>query len=194
MSIFSCAGWSEAGGPWVKPEMAMKSLVWSETFVDGREELCGEAGGAAVERRAGTGFGRGSGGECGAFLSRLCGACVPDAGGGDFDGVAASEGDEQWRRGGWDGADGTRVCRRRLRSQGPRAAARRGCSMSLRSRLRRGRCRWGCGEGSRSGRSLRVTMTATFRTIADMPGPQGYHGASHPDVRVPGGDGEVLSD
>jgi hypothetical protein len=35
MSIFSCAGWSEAGGPWVKPEMAMKKLVWSETNIKG---------------------------------------------------------------------------------------------------------------------------------------------------------------
>ena len=35
MSIFSCAGWSEAGGPWVKPEMAMKKLVWSETSITG---------------------------------------------------------------------------------------------------------------------------------------------------------------
>lgn len=35
MSIFSSAGWSETGGPWVKPEAAMKKLVWSETFVEG---------------------------------------------------------------------------------------------------------------------------------------------------------------
>ena len=35
MSIFSCAGWSEAGGPWVTQEMAMKKLVWSETDVAG---------------------------------------------------------------------------------------------------------------------------------------------------------------
>ena len=35
MSIFSCAGWSEAGGPWVTPQMAMKRLVWSETTVAG---------------------------------------------------------------------------------------------------------------------------------------------------------------
>jgi len=35
MSIFSCAGWSEAGGPWVTPEMAMKKLVWSETAITG---------------------------------------------------------------------------------------------------------------------------------------------------------------
>jgi hypothetical protein len=35
MGIFSCAGWSEAGGPWVTPAMAMKKLVWSETTIDG---------------------------------------------------------------------------------------------------------------------------------------------------------------
>ena len=35
MSIFSCAGWSEAGGPWVTQPMAMKKLVWSETTIDG---------------------------------------------------------------------------------------------------------------------------------------------------------------
>jgi alpha-L-rhamnosidase len=34
MSIFSSPGWSEAGGPWVKPEQAMKKFVWSETRVD----------------------------------------------------------------------------------------------------------------------------------------------------------------
>ena len=35
MSIFSSAGWSETGGPWVKPEQAMKKFVWSETAVEG---------------------------------------------------------------------------------------------------------------------------------------------------------------
>jgi hypothetical protein len=35
MSIFSSAGWSETGGPWVKPEQAMKKVVWSETAVEG---------------------------------------------------------------------------------------------------------------------------------------------------------------
>ena len=35
MSIFSSPGWSEAGGPWVKPEQAMKKLVWSETHLEG---------------------------------------------------------------------------------------------------------------------------------------------------------------
>jgi hypothetical protein len=39
MSIFSSAGWSETGGPWVKPEEAMKKLVWSEVTVQGPRAL-----------------------------------------------------------------------------------------------------------------------------------------------------------
>jgi hypothetical protein len=35
MTIFSSAGWSLTGGPWVSPEQAMKKLVWSETDVKG---------------------------------------------------------------------------------------------------------------------------------------------------------------
>ncbi|MEJ2648435.1 MAG: glycosyl hydrolase, partial [Sedimentisphaerales bacterium] len=35
MSIFSSSGWSLTGGPWVKPEQAMKKLVWSTTEVQG---------------------------------------------------------------------------------------------------------------------------------------------------------------
>ena len=42
MSIFSCAGWSEAGGPWVTQSMAMKKLVWSETTVDGPKKFDGQ--------------------------------------------------------------------------------------------------------------------------------------------------------
>ena len=39
MSIFSSSGWSLTGGPWVKPEQAMKKLVWSETNVQGPMKL-----------------------------------------------------------------------------------------------------------------------------------------------------------
>jgi hypothetical protein len=35
MSIFSSSGWSLTGGPWIKPEQAMKKLVWSETDIEG---------------------------------------------------------------------------------------------------------------------------------------------------------------
>jgi hypothetical protein len=42
MSIFSSPGWSEAGAPWVKPEEAMKRLVWSETDIAGPLQFTGK--------------------------------------------------------------------------------------------------------------------------------------------------------
>ncbi len=42
MSIFSSPGWSETGGPWVKPEQAMKKLVWSELAVTGPVQFSGK--------------------------------------------------------------------------------------------------------------------------------------------------------
>ncbi|MBW6500818.1 MAG: hypothetical protein K0B05_05425, partial [Bacteroidales bacterium] len=41
MAIFSSAGWSLTGGPWVKPEQAMKKLVWSETGITGPQNFSG---------------------------------------------------------------------------------------------------------------------------------------------------------
>jgi len=41
MALFSSAGWSLAGGPWVKPEQAMKKLVWSELNVKGGQIFTG---------------------------------------------------------------------------------------------------------------------------------------------------------
>jgi hypothetical protein len=41
MSIFSSAGWSETGGAWVKPEQAMKKLVWTETNLEGPQSFSG---------------------------------------------------------------------------------------------------------------------------------------------------------
>lgn len=35
MAMAASGGWSETGGPWVKPEEAMKKVVWSETRVTG---------------------------------------------------------------------------------------------------------------------------------------------------------------
>ncbi len=40
-AIASSPGWSETGGPWVKPEDAMKKLVWSETIVKGGKRFAG---------------------------------------------------------------------------------------------------------------------------------------------------------
>src|SRR5262245_52601235 len=39
MAVFTSAGWSLTGGPWVKPEQAMKKLVWSETRFEGGTAL-----------------------------------------------------------------------------------------------------------------------------------------------------------
>jgi hypothetical protein len=37
--IAASPGWSETGGPWVRPEDGMKKLVWNETTVDGGKPL-----------------------------------------------------------------------------------------------------------------------------------------------------------
>ncbi len=42
MSLFSSPGWSEAGGPWVTPDKAMKRLVWTETEVAGGKPFTGK--------------------------------------------------------------------------------------------------------------------------------------------------------
>jgi len=39
MSIFSSAGWSLTGGPWIAPEQAMKKLVWSEMRLKGPRDF-----------------------------------------------------------------------------------------------------------------------------------------------------------
>jgi hypothetical protein len=41
MAIAGSPGWSESGGPWVKPEQAMKKLVWSEIHVEGGKPFTG---------------------------------------------------------------------------------------------------------------------------------------------------------
>jgi hypothetical protein len=41
MAIASSPGWSETGGPWVTPELAMKKLVWSETELRGGRPFSG---------------------------------------------------------------------------------------------------------------------------------------------------------
>lgn len=41
MAIAGSPGWSESGGPWVKPADAMKKIVWSETSVKGGQTFTG---------------------------------------------------------------------------------------------------------------------------------------------------------
>ena len=40
-AVAGSPGWSETGGPWVKPNQAMKKLVWSETTVEGGKPFQG---------------------------------------------------------------------------------------------------------------------------------------------------------
>ncbi len=42
MAIAGSPGWSESGGPWVKPEEGMKKIVWSETLVTGGKSFTGK--------------------------------------------------------------------------------------------------------------------------------------------------------
>lgn len=42
IGIAGSPGWSESGGPWVKPEQAMKKYVWSETQVTGGRRFIGQ--------------------------------------------------------------------------------------------------------------------------------------------------------
>jgi hypothetical protein len=41
LAIAASPGWSETGGPWVKPQDGMKKLVWSETVVEGGRRFTG---------------------------------------------------------------------------------------------------------------------------------------------------------
>ncbi len=41
MAIAGSPGWSESGGPWVKPSEAMKKFVWSEIRIDGGKPFSG---------------------------------------------------------------------------------------------------------------------------------------------------------
>lgn len=42
LAIAASPGWSETGGPWVKPEDGIKKLVWSETRVGGGKRFVGQ--------------------------------------------------------------------------------------------------------------------------------------------------------
>ena len=42
LAIAASPGWSETGGPWVKPKDGLKKLVWSETIVAGGKRFAGK--------------------------------------------------------------------------------------------------------------------------------------------------------
>lgn len=39
IGIFNCPGWSQSGGPWIKPEQSMRRIVSSDTIVEGPGEV-----------------------------------------------------------------------------------------------------------------------------------------------------------
>ena len=41
-AIAGSPGWSESGGPWVKPQEGMKKFVWSETIIEGGQPFAGK--------------------------------------------------------------------------------------------------------------------------------------------------------
>ncbi|WP_263381257.1 glycosyl hydrolase [Granulicella arctica] len=41
MAVAGSPGWSETGGPWVKPDQAMKKVTWSETTIEGGKPFHG---------------------------------------------------------------------------------------------------------------------------------------------------------
>jgi hypothetical protein len=50
ITIHNCCGWSSSGGPWVKPDDAMKKVVWSSMTVEGPKELDAALPGPATVR------------------------------------------------------------------------------------------------------------------------------------------------
>jgi len=61
-AVAASPGWSETGGPWVKPEDGMKKYVWSETWVQGGRRFSGKlahpptATGVFQNKKGGSGF------------------------------------------------------------------------------------------------------------------------------------------
>ena len=39
ITVHNCPGWSSSGGPWIRPEDAMKEIAWTQTVVDGGREI-----------------------------------------------------------------------------------------------------------------------------------------------------------
>ena len=177
MSIFSCAGWSEAGGPWVTPQMAMKKLVWSETDVVGGKSFAGKL--AQPPSNEGAVRDSGAGGTPGdppfyadsaVIAYRTPAAEAPMASlhpkvttnGGPIDGAALMDDSLQTAVTIAAPKDGTPAW---LQYEFAQPYTARALSLGARGRIP-------------VGRILASDDGAAWRTIETMPGPQGYHGAS----------------
>jgi len=177
MSIFSCAGWSEAGGPWVKPEMAMKKLVWSETDVAGPVKFADKLAPPPSNEGPVRDSGAGSRPDAPHFYadSAVIAYRTPadetpmlslhpkvTSSGGPIDGAALMDDSLSTAVNVAIPKDGGSAW---LQYEFAKPYTARALSLGSRGRIPVGRI-LGSGDG------------VNFRTIADTPGPQGYHGAS----------------
>ena len=39
LTMHNCPGWSESGGPWITPPLAMQQVVWADTHVHGPQKF-----------------------------------------------------------------------------------------------------------------------------------------------------------
>jgi len=177
MSIFSCAGWSEAGGPWVTQQMAMKKLVWSETDVEGGKAFAGKL--AEPPSNEGPVRDSGAGGTPGDPPFYADSAVIAYRTPGEESPMAAlkpkvtSSGGAIDSKALWDDSLQTAATVAMPKWGGPawleyefeKPFTARALSLGVRGTIP-------------VGKILASDDGATWRTIEDMPGPQGYHGAS----------------
>ena len=166
MSIFSSPGWSEAGGPWVKPEQAMKRLVWSETDVPGGQPFNGKLNAPPSNE----GAVRDSGGKTPGFYrdAAVLAYRVPQATSTAIPTITTSAG-------AIDAAallDDSLNTSAKLTADGP-AWVRFDYGQPFTARA----LSIGQHGGIPVGRIEASDDGAHWRTLAVMPGPQGYHGA-----------------
>jgi hypothetical protein len=176
MSIFSCAGWSEAGGPWVKPEMAMKRLVWSETDMEGGKAFAGKLPEPPSNEGPVRDSGAGAGLNAAHFYRdqvvlayRTPEEDVPMAA---LDPKVTTSGGAIDTKALWDGSLQTAVTIAAPKGEAAwleyefaKPYTARALSLGMRGRIP-------------VGKILASDDGVTWRVIEDMPGPQGYHGAS----------------
>jgi hypothetical protein len=177
MSIFSCAGWSEAGGPWVTPEMAMKKLVWSETDVAGPIKYADKLTQPPSNEGPVRDSGAGSSPNAPHFYadSAVVAYRTPT----DETPMASLHPKVTTNNGPIDGAA---LLDDSLMTAVNIAAPKDGSPAWLEYEFAKPYTARALSLGSRGripvGRILASDDGVSFRTIADTPGPQGYHGAS----------------
>ncbi len=174
MSIFSCAGWSEAGGPWVTPQMAMKRLVWSETDVTGGRAFADKLAEPPSNEGSVRDSGAGGGGahfyqDSSVVAYRTPSDETPMA---SLDPKVTTSGGPVNAKALLDGSLQTAVTIAAPKDGGP---------AWLQYEFEKPYTARALSLGARGvipvGKILASDDGATWRTIEDMPGPQGYHGA-----------------